>query len=208
VAVGSAHGAPGARVSIGVALHTNGRQIGGVQNDLTFDGATAVSARADGQPDCTVNPTIHKAASGFSCVATEGESCLTMRAIIVATDNVEPIADGATLYTCTIVIARDAPPGSHPLTVSRVVAASPRGGNVPALGENGLVFVDAMASTSCPGDCDESGGVDVAEMLAAVNAALGDSPVDSCTAADVNRDGQITIDEILSAVQSAMMGCE
>jgi hypothetical protein len=40
-----------------------------------------------------------------------------------------------------------------------------------------------------------------------VNIALGNAGVRGCTAGDANVDGQITIDEILRAVNVALNGC-
>jgi hypothetical protein len=40
-----------------------------------------------------------------------------------------------------------------------------------------------------------------------VNIALGNASVEACFAGDANRDGQITIDEILTAVSNALNGC-
>jgi hypothetical protein len=40
-----------------------------------------------------------------------------------------------------------------------------------------------------------------------VNIALGSTRVDDCLAGDVNGDGQITVDEILAAVNKALRGC-
>jgi hypothetical protein len=40
-----------------------------------------------------------------------------------------------------------------------------------------------------------------------VNIALGNAGVATCTAGDANHDGQITIAELLAAVNSALNGC-
>ena len=40
-----------------------------------------------------------------------------------------------------------------------------------------------------------------------VNIALATVPVSTCTAGDVNSSGDIAIDEIIAAVQSALNGC-
>jgi len=49
--------------------------------------------------------------------------------------------------------------------------------------------------------------VTVGEILTMVNIALGNASVEACFAGDANRDGQITIDEILTAVSNALNGC-
>jgi hypothetical protein len=40
-----------------------------------------------------------------------------------------------------------------------------------------------------------------------VNIALGNAPVTACEAGDANRDGEITVDEILAAVNNGLSGC-
>ena len=40
-----------------------------------------------------------------------------------------------------------------------------------------------------------------------VNIALGNANVSTCLAGDANHDGQITVDEILTAVNNALNGC-
>ena len=48
----------------------------------------------------------------------------------------------------------------------------------------------------------------VDEVLTLVNLALGTGGTRKCTAGDVNRDGRITVDEILNAVANALSGCD
>jgi hypothetical protein len=47
----------------------------------------------------------------------------------------------------------------------------------------------------------------VDEILTMVNIALGNTPVTMCEAGDANHDDQITVDEILTAVNNALNGC-
>jgi len=48
--------------------------------------------------------------------------------------------------------------------------------------------------------------VAVDELLTMVNIALGNAPVVTCAAGDANHDNEITIDEILTAVNNALNG--
>jgi cysteine-rich repeat protein len=59
----------------------------------------------------------------------------------------------------------------------------------------------------CTGDCDGSGAVTVDEVLTGVNIALGNAPLDTCSAFDANGDHAVTVDEILAAVNNALNGC-
>ena len=47
----------------------------------------------------------------------------------------------------------------------------------------------------------------VDELLTMVNIALGTFPVTNCLAGDPSGDGEITIDEITTAVNRALLGC-
>ena len=47
----------------------------------------------------------------------------------------------------------------------------------------------------------------VDEILTMVNIALGNTAFIACEAGDANHDGQITGDEILTAVNNALNGC-
>jgi hypothetical protein len=47
----------------------------------------------------------------------------------------------------------------------------------------------------------------VDEILIMVNILLGNADIGACTAGDANGDGQITVDEILTAVNNALDGC-
>ncbi|HVO25712.1 MAG TPA: plastocyanin/azurin family copper-binding protein [Candidatus Margulisiibacteriota bacterium] len=63
------------------------------------------------------------------------------------------------------------------------------------------------AATSCVGDCNHNGVVDVNELLTMVNIALGDTALSACTAGDGDDNGEISVNEILAAVSSALNGC-
>ena len=47
----------------------------------------------------------------------------------------------------------------------------------------------------------------VDEIIRGVNIALGNSPLEACPAFDVNCDGEVTVDEIVLAVNQALFGC-
>lgn len=59
---------------------------------------------------------------------------------------------------------------------------------------------------ACAGDCDGGGTVDVAELLTGLRIALGAARGDACAALDAG-DGQITVDDLVRAVRSALQGC-
>lgn len=76
----------------------------------------------------------------------------------------------------------------------------------------GVASVLALGRTSpagatCLGDCDGSGTVTVGELVTGVNVALGAASVDACDAIDENRDGQVSIAELIRAVAFLLEGC-
>ena len=60
---------------------------------------------------------------------------------------------------------------------------------------------------SCVGDCTLTNSVHVSDLIIMVNIALDVSPVSACTAGDANKDGVISVNEIVGAVNNALNGC-
>ena len=58
---------------------------------------------------------------------------------------------------------------------------------------------------ACPGDCDGDGTVDIDELVLGVRIALGANA--ECRAFDRDFSGNVTIDEAVAAVASALRGC-
>lgn len=67
--------------------------------------------------------------------------------------------------------------------------------------------VDIVVYASCAGDCDGDGTVVVAELLRAVNIALGLLPASECVAADQDENLEVSVDELVRAVDRALNGC-
>src|SRR5262249_6795746 len=128
--------APGDHVTIAARLSTAGQPIAGIQNDITYSTQAPIAAKADGTPDCTVNPDIHKEATAFRFTI-EG-----LRAVVLSFENVDPIADGAVLYRCRVDVSAQATYSSYPLDVSNVIFSDPLGQRVPDVGGiAGTIFV-------------------------------------------------------------------
>jgi hypothetical protein len=64
-----------------------------------------------------------------------------------------------------------------------------------------------LSAQACAGDCDGSGSIGVGELVLAVNVALGRGRLAACPASDANRDGALTIDELIGSVSRSMSGC-
>jgi len=66
---------------------------------------------------------------------------------------------------------------------------------------------DVTGAGTCAGDCDGDGMVRIAELITAVNIALGQQPLSDCPSLDVDGDGQVSIGELIQAVSNALNGC-
>ena len=120
-----------------VRLASGGQAVAAVQADLLLPAGITAKTKPNGRPDCSVNPEIRKpsTAFGFLPESCSGASCTTVRAIVTATENVEPIADGAVLFTCNVTIQ-----ASGTVAVTNVVLATPSGGRIAgATGREGQV---------------------------------------------------------------------
>jgi hypothetical protein len=136
VIVGDATGNAGSTVDVSVTVATEGEMVAGTQNDIGFMPGAAIAARANGRPDCTVNPAIDKGATTFAfqppMCGMEGQpACTGVRSLVLSFDNVTPIPDGSVLYTCKVNIAADAT-GTIPLVCTNPGASDPDGGALPA----------------------------------------------------------------------------
>ncbi len=66
----------------------------------------------------------------------------------------------------------------------------------------------AEVAAPCVGDCDASWQVDVSELLRGVNVALGTAPLAGCPPFDAQGDGQVSIDDLTTAIGNALAGCQ
>jgi hypothetical protein len=89
-----------------------------------------------------------------------------------------------------------------------IPTATPTPSTTPTRTPTATATATATPTPPCTGDCIEDGEVTVDEILLITNIALGNSPIDACTAGDANGDGEITVEEILAAVNNALNGCD
>jgi YVTN family beta-propeller protein len=92
-------------------------------------------------------------------------------------------------------------------TVSVIHADSNvRAATIP-VGRMPIGLAVAEVPVTCAGDCDADGRVTVPEILLGVAIALGNSLSGTCDALDGDRNGAITIDELVRAMNDALQGC-
>jgi len=65
----------------------------------------------------------------------------------------------------------------------------------------------ATAEIDCLGDCDGNGLVQIQELIQGVNIALRRADVDQCPAFDADLNDEVTINELIRAVNNALDGC-
>ena len=194
--VGSASGGPGDTVRIAVSLQASGAEVAATANDISFD----LGVLSLDPAHCQVSPALDK--SLVASVVWDSAYTREMRFFVRSNRDAAPIPDGI-LYTCTVRIAPSAWPGSYVLWNSGSTAFGPDAQPLWTAGASGLVTVSLVPLT-CVGDCNGDGSVTVDEILSMVEAALGNAPATDCR---TGGNEQITVAEILTAVNNALNGC-
>ncbi|MEO8602994.1 MAG: PQQ-binding-like beta-propeller repeat protein [bacterium] len=70
-----------------------------------------------------------------------------------------------------------------------------------------LILATPRGSLACVGDCNGDRAVSIDELIRAVQITLGDATLDQCDAVDNNRDGQVTVNELIRGVTKGLNGC-
>ena len=65
----------------------------------------------------------------------------------------------------------------------------------------------ALCHGQCVGDCDADDVVGIRELIQCVRVALGDASEQECPPCDEDRDGAVTVNELILAVGLALTGC-
>lgn len=231
--LGTATGSPGDTVAVTATLHTAGAAVVITENEITFDTLNVPIVSQPGlKPDCTVTPALlRQRIQGlflFRPLGCDGTDCTMVLAFIFPeiSGSRTTIPDGSDLYTCNVAISPDAVPGEYSLAVSGIVLKDPNGVPLPATGHGGTVVVVPRVPTPtpttltpsvapsptgtpppCDGDCSGDGQVTIDELLRCVAFALSADPHAGCSACDANKDGTVQIEEIISGIDNALLGC-
>lgn len=143
---GTAIARAGDRVRIPIVLNSGGYPISLMQNDLLFDPAVAIAANENGRPDCTPNP---DATRDFAAVFLPEHCNPTTDCIGVRTEAAAiPAAQKTILYSCTVVIGSDVPPGRYPLVVANQFVDDFQANLLPAKTSNGEVEVVTLPNAT------------------------------------------------------------
>jgi hypothetical protein len=75
-------------------------------------------------------------------------------------------------------------------------------------GTGTFTIFESQMLPACPGDCTGDEIISVDELVIGVAIALGTRDLIACYALDRNRDGAVTVDEVVAAVVRARQGCD
>jgi len=146
ISIDAVNATPGAQATFRVRLKAVGTEVAGVQNDIVFDPRLPVAVTATGAPNCIVNAVIDKPQTAFAFLpegCRSGVDCTTVRALVLAIDNVAAIPSGALLYTCAVDVPAAAPGGTYVLRCANPGASDPSGHAVAAQCFGGAITVGA-----------------------------------------------------------------
>jgi hypothetical protein len=145
--------AQGQQVTISATLSAGGAQVAGTQSTITFDNTkVTLNLKANGKPDCTVNPAINKGGTAFALqpAGCSGSACTGVKALVLALDNTDAIPDGSVLFTCKVNIAASAS-GTSTIAISGVELSDPNGHAVSgATGVNGTITISGGGGSPTP----------------------------------------------------------
>ncbi len=135
VQAGSVSAVAAGTAAIEVRLDTAGFSVAAVESRLSFDpGANACISY------CFVNDDLNKNGNALAV-----DDCTSMKSWVIGLSDLDPIPDGALLYTCVLDLGTT--PGGFPIAVTSVVASDPRGFPLPSIGIAGGVTVGTSAGT-------------------------------------------------------------
>lgn len=184
-------------------LHWNTIDGGGTTN--ATGGAYVLSATI-GQPDAgTLSGGSYVLSGGFWSVAssvappTATQTLTPMTTSTPTTTTSSPVATSSPSATPTQTIG--GPPPTH--TVTPTQPATPTG-TPPTQ----TPTPSPTPTPVCVGDCGAVGVVTINDVVVLINIALDEAMVSTCEAGDKNKNGVITVDEIVTAVSNALTGCK
>jgi hypothetical protein len=203
VEVGSVTVSRGSRATVAIHLRSNGQQVAGLQNDLSFVPEAAIVAAPNGRPACSVNPAIDKpgTVARFLPIGCEAGTvpCRGMRIIVLSYESSAPITDGSLLYSCELSTAAHSAPGRYPLTIERLFLSSPAGTMVDGVGLHGSITVS---------DDDSAPPRSTDPQASPTPTAAGASPTLTTTATVPVTDGDRPSAAAQAPASSASSGCQ
>jgi len=99
------------------------------------------------------------------------------------------------------------PPATDTVTTTATASSTLSPTSAPATPIATNTLQPTPTALPCIGDCTGGGQVTVSDLLTMVDIALGNDAITSCEDGHASLDGQITVDEILKAVNNVHNGC-
>lgn len=219
VEVVSRSAAAGATVPVEVRLTgESGDLVAGAQVDITFNPEEVTvppGTEANDKPDCSVNAEIDKLIDGSDTFGfgyllagaacnPATETCDAIRAIVLSTDNVDPIATGSVLFACRFALASGLTEGTQvSLTTGNAIGSDPTGQRTAGFTAAGGI-ITIGGGVGCIGDCNANGVVTIGELQQGLNQFFGTSPPTSCF--DANSNNAVSIGELQQGLNNFFLG--
>ena len=222
VEVVSRSAAAGATVAVEVRLTGESSDlVAGAQVDISFNPEQVTvppGTEATDKPDCRVNSEIDKLIDGSETFGfgylragvacnPASETCDSVRAIVLSTDNVDPIAAGATLFSCNFKLAEGLSEGTMvTLDAGNAIGSDPAGQRAAEFtGQGGTIAISG--GVACVGDCDADGAVSIGDLQRGLNIFFGTADVTTCAAMDEGGDGAVSIGDLQRGLNNFFGSC-
>lgn len=162
---------------------------------------------------CTVDPRIAETHEVGGTVPQPG----LLRFALFSTMTLTPVGNGP-LATCDFHILPGAMTGTAAALIVQFASLRGADGFIPAEGVAGAITItdvtpeptptETPVPPPCVGDCDGNRIVSIAELIRGVNISLGRNDLSVCPAFDANADGNVSIAELITAVNRLLLGCD
>jgi len=168
------------------------------------------TASSTSTPTATVSTTVTPTSTGTTAATPSATATPTPSPSASATPTPTTSATPSRTSTATATPPATPTPTRTPTATPTATALSTP---TPAATPSGTRTETPTASStppapSCPGDCNGDGQVRIDELLLGVNIGLGNAHVSRCEALDRDGSGDVTVNELIGAVNAALDGCE
>ena len=158
-------------------------------------------------PTATLSPTTTPTATASNTPTHTSTVTHTATPTATLSPMTTPTATVTSTPTATLTATASQAPTSTPSATSTHSATSTPSASATGTATPTPSATPAAPAPPCVGDCDNSGGVTIDDLVIMINIALEQQPLSACPAADADRSGTTTIQEILLAVNNAQKGC-
>jgi hypothetical protein len=203
--------APGELFEAEIVIDVGGRVLGSYTADLLYDPTKVV-----------IRDVLGGSSDEFALAPSTNPASFASGSTPVAGLNLSSaVSPSGEVAVARVLLENMAGPGdAYNFIVSPTGVSDPGGSPIAAVTGACAVFVAAPSATPAPsptptpppasvcvGDCDNDSNVTVDEIITGVAIALGIREVSTCLPFDGDGDGEVVVTEIVSAVNSSLVGC-